>query len=99
MAEPFYRYAELRADGRTLQGVLVRYGDTATQFRERIEPGAFGDVASLDVLLNVQHSRSKPLARSGKGGGLELTDTPEELAVSASPRACRLPARLTTPWS
>ena len=88
MAEPFYRFAELRAEGRTLQGVLVRYGDTAQQFRERIEPGAFGDVASLDVLLNVQHTRAKPLARS-KGGGLELRDSAEELAVSASLPATR----------
>ena len=89
MAEPFFRFAELRADGRTLLGTLVRYGDTAQQFRERIEPGAFGDVASLDVLLSFQHTRAKPLARTGKGGGLELTDSAEQLSVSASLPATR----------
>ena len=56
-------------------GVAVRYGDEAPLpgFRERFQSGAFGDVAALDVLANVQHDRSRLLARTG-GGGLTFTD-------------------------
>ena len=45
-------------------------------------PGAFGDVSKLDVILNVQHNRDKPIART-KGGGLELVDSRIELVVRA----------------
>ena len=81
------RYFELRAEagGRTLSGVAVRYGDVATVLpwgRERIEAGAFGDVAGADVVLNVQHDRGRPIARTG-GGGLTLADGPDALAVRA----------------
>jgi len=79
------RFAELRqGPGRTLEGVAVRYGDTATLpwGRERFEPGAFGDVAGADVILNVQHDRTRPIARTG-GAGLALVDTSERLAMRA----------------
>lgn len=79
------RTAELRqGPGRTLEGVAVRYGDTATLpwGRERFEPGAFGDVAAADVILNVQHDRTRPIARTG-GAGLALVDTSERLAMRA----------------
>jgi len=82
--QPERRYAELRADGRRLAGVAVRYGDTAALpwGEERIEPGAFGDVASADVVLNIQHDRGRPLARTG-GAGLDLRDSPAALEVAA----------------
>ena len=71
------RFFELRADPdkRELSGVAVRYGDVATLpgFRERFEPGAFGDLAGADIILNRQHERGEPLARTG-GGGLTLAD-------------------------
>ena len=56
-------------------GVAVRYGDEAQLpgFRERFQAGAFGDVAALDVVANLQHRRDRPLARTG-GGGLTFTD-------------------------
>ena len=78
------RFSELRQEGRTLSGVLLRYGDTASLpwGRERFEPGAFGDVDRLDILLNSHHSRQRPLARTG-GGGLELIDTREALNIRA----------------
>ena len=62
----------------TVSGVAVRYGDEAQLpgFRERFQAGAFGDLG--DVILNVQHERSRPLARTG-GGGLVLTDSPSTL--------------------
>ena len=75
-----YRFAavEIRASttgpGR-VEGVAIRYGDEATLpgFRERFQAGAFGDVAALDVVANLQHRRDRPLARTG-GGGLTFTD-------------------------
>ena len=79
-----HRFTEFRAEGRTLRGVVVPYGTPARigNFSERFEPGAFGDVGDLDVILNVQHSRRRPLARTG-GGGLVLTDGPEALRMTA----------------
>ena len=81
------RYCEVRADegdGRTLEGVAVRYGDLAMVAgrRERIRPGAFGDLAAADISLNVQHDRGRQIARTG-GGGLVLDDGDRELRVSA----------------
>ena len=79
------RLAELRADGdRRLSGVLMRYGDVATLpwGRERFLPGAFGPVEDLDVVLNVQHDRKQPIARTG-GGGLLLRDDGRALTMEA----------------
>ena len=78
------RYAELRQDGgRLLSGVAVRYGEIATgiPWRERFERGAFGAVEGLDVFADVQHERSRLLARTG-GGGLVLQDSPEALRLA-----------------
>lgn len=69
-----------------LEGIAVRYGDTATLEwgeTERILAGCFGNsVNEQDVLLRFQHNRSMPLARTG-GGGLTLRDTPTALLASA----------------
>ena len=71
--------------GRTIGGNAVVYGDVARvgYGRERIAPGAFGDVNSLDVILNFQHRRDRPLARTG-GGGLVVSDSPTALTVRAT---------------
>ena len=67
-----------------LSGTAIRYGDVATLpfGREVIDAGAFGDLANADVILNRQHDRGKPLARTG-GGGLQITDSPVELRLQA----------------
>ena len=78
-----FRRVELRqGEGRTLEGVVVRYGDKATLpwGEERIEPGAFQPLG--DVVLNAHHDRQTPLARTD-GAGLTLDDTDERLAISA----------------
>ena len=78
------RFAEFRAEGRSLVGVVVSYADVARLpfGRERFAPGAFGDLGAADVILNLQHDRSRPLART-QGGGLELADTADALTVRA----------------
>ena len=78
------RFSEgVTADGRTLAGTVIPYGSEGKigNTRERFEPGAFGDVSGSDVILNRQHQRHLPLARSG--GGLTLTDSTAALAMSA----------------
>ena len=82
-----YRFAEFREiEGRTVYGVAVDYSDTSLRpggRKERFQPGAFGNVESLDTILHFQHERARPLARTG-GGGLLLTDSPERLEVAAT---------------
>ena len=84
-----YRYASFeQQDGRTLIGTALRYGDVSTQNStggpERMEPGVFGDVANGDVILDMMHVSSRPLARTGAAGGLILTDSPESLQIAAT---------------
>ena len=78
------RFCELRVEGegRFLAGTAIRYGDVATLpwGRERFEAGAF-DVRAADVILNAQHDRASPLARTG--GGLMLTDSAAALEIRA----------------
>ena len=49
---------------------------------ELFRPGAFGNVGALDLILNWQHQRERPLARTG-GGGLTLTDSDVALEMAA----------------
>ena len=78
------RFSELRAaaEGRTLSGAVVVYGEVSTglPWRETILPGAFAPIG--DVRLNLQHQRSVLLARTG-GGGLVLEDGPAALRMRA----------------
>ena len=78
------RYAEFRQEGRTLIGTAISYGDIARLpfGSERFTPGAFGDLSKADAILNVQHDRAKPLART-QGGGLYLEDSSEALRIRA----------------
>ena len=84
MAERRFAIRAADAGGNVLEGVVMRYGDIAELpwGRERFEAGAFGDVAAADAILNRQHARGKPLARTG-GGGLVFQDSPEALSFRA----------------
>ena len=76
---------ELAASGNRVSGTAIRYGDIAVLsegLHERFEPGAFSGIAAADVILDLQHQREMPLARTG-GGGLTLVDTPHELRFEA----------------
>ena len=79
-----FRQFEFRQQGRRLQGTAIRYGSVAQTplGPERFEPGAFGDVSSVDAILNIQHDRKRPIARTG-GGGLTLTDSATALTIAA----------------
>lgn len=74
-----FRYAEVRAEGRTLRGTAMPYGVVSPGHRERFEPGAFQDLS--DVRLDVMHDRRRIIARTG--AGLELRDSPEALTMVA----------------
>ena len=91
MERRFASGIELRRDGDKLilTGTAIRYGDVAKLpggYSERIEPGAFGTVG--DCILNMQHDRGRPLARTD-GGGLTLSDAPEALSLRAELVATR----------
>ena len=67
-----------------LLGVALTYGETAQLpfGRERFVTGAFGDLTRADVMLNLQHDRRVPLARTG-GSGLILDDNAQRLLIRA----------------
>ena len=79
-----YRFLGMRQSGRALSGVALRYGDIARigGQREKFLPGSFPDVERADILLNRQHLRERPLARS-QGGGLVVSDSPQALSIRA----------------
>ena len=84
------RWVELRFDGdRTVSGTLIKYGDEATLpwGKERFEPGAFGDLAQKDIVLNVMHERGRIVARTNPTRGqaqFELIDTEQSLEARAT---------------
>ena len=71
-----FRFVEFRQDGNRLSGPVVVYGDRARfgEFTERFEPGS---LRFEDVIVNLQHDRGRPVARTG--AGLTLTDSTSEL--------------------
>ena len=73
------RSIEFRFEGDTIEGTLVRYGDTAkiVDFSETFKAGCFGDSIHNDLIVSLQHQRQSPVARTG--AGLELKDSPLEL--------------------
>lgn len=80
------RCFELResSNSRLITGITMMYKrQTKLAFgHEMFMPGVFGDVRELDIILNLQHQRVAPLARTG-GGGLELDDNHMRLMVRA----------------
>lgn len=70
---------ELRADGRTLRGTVIRYGDFSPSHRERIVGGAR---LAPNVVLNLRHNRLQSVAHS-PDGGLTLTTTPDGVELRA----------------
>ena len=80
---------EFRISGRTLSGIVLRYGDTATVplpdgrvVRERFVAGAFAPVP--DVPLVMQHDEALVIA---KAGSYVLNDDPRAMTIRAELRA------------
>ena len=69
---------ELRADGRTLIGAAMRYGDVSPSHRERWEPGSAR--VSPDLAPTLGHRTGRVLAY---GGDVEVSDTRDALVVRA----------------
>ena len=78
------RYLEIRfaEDTGSVSGTAMVYGAVADlgPFKERVLPGAFRPIE--DVVLNFQHQRNRPLARTG-GSGLVFKDDKERLEFTA----------------
>ena len=77
------RYAEFRADGGAVTGVVMPYGVASTigRFTETFLAGAFNPLGD-EIRANLQHVRSRPLARNVQGGGLVLQDSEIELRAA-----------------
>ena len=71
---------ELRAEGRRLSGVVMRYGDVSPSHCERFEPGAIRMAES--VHLDLHHDIERAIAWH-PGGGLALANGRAELAMRA----------------
>ena len=69
---------ELRADGRTLTGPAVRYGEVSPSHRERFERGAFN--VSPDLAPTLGHRTGRVLAY---GDDVRVEDRADALVVSA----------------
>ena len=81
-----YRFAELEVPeegSRILQGTVMTYGEVANgdYGPERFAPMSL-EFSGDGVILNLQHQRVVPLARTG-GGGLELQETDGRLVMRA----------------
>ena len=88
---PEFRYAPLTtvetvdAGSPVFQGTLMKYRSIGQgpHGPEVFLPGSFGNVEQAEILLNVQHDRSRPLARAP--GTMQLVDTNSVLTLVAHP--------------
>ena len=72
---------EVRAEGRTIVGTVMRYGDRAHTHRERFLPGSLQLAPAVG--LNLEHDRTRVVAWA-PDGGLELTDEDDAMRMSAT---------------
>ena len=79
--------AENGAEHPTIKGVLLKFSDVATVRGQRLrfESGAFGKLPD-DVILNLQHERVFPIARTPD---VRLSEEGGELRISATLRTSR----------
>ena len=74
------RNVEARAEGRTIRGPVLVYGDISPSHRERFLPGSV--VMAEAVPLNLRHDKLVAVAWS-PGGGLNLEDDETSLRMTA----------------
>ena len=73
---------EFRVAGRTLGGVVLRYGDISPDHKERFLPGSLAPLSP--VPLRMQHDQEMDVL---KAGDFVLNDSPRELSIRAELRA------------
>ena len=86
------RPLELRAEGRRLEGTILKYGEISPNHREKFLPGAFDLSGGPTRWLDYRHDRTRVLAHT-EGGGLILRDSPEALLLEAELPALPLSER------
>ena len=86
------RPLELRAEGRRLEGTILKYGEISPNHQERFVPGAFSLDPGTTRWLDYRHDRTRVLAHT-EGGGLTLRDSPEALLLEADLPALPLSER------
>ncbi len=86
------RPLELRAEGRRLEGTILKYGEISPSHRERFLPGAFSLDPGTTRWLDYRHDSTRVLAHT-EGGGLTLRDSPEALLLEAELPALPLSER------
>ena len=87
-----FRYAALTtvdAGSATFQGVLMKYNSVGEGpfGKEVFLPGSFGDLSQSSILLNIQHDRSRPIARTPDT--MTLSDSNSALVLVAKPPPTR----------
>ena len=85
---PEFRFSPLTtvdAGSATFQGVLMKYNSVGEGpfGKEVFLPGSFGDLSQSSILLNIQHDRSRPIARTPDT--MTLADTTSMLTLIAKP--------------
>ena len=82
-----FRYAPLTTEvgAPHFEGVIMRYGAIGEGpfGKEVFLPGSFGDLSQSSILLNIQHDRSRPIARTPDT--MTLADTTSMLTLTAKP--------------
>ena len=86
------RPLELRAEGRRLEGTILKYGEISPNHQERFLPGAFDLSGGPTRWLDYRHDRTRVLAHT-EGGGLTLRDSPDSLLLEAELPALPLSER------
>ena len=71
--------SEVRAEGRTLSGMVMQYGDLSPAHRERFLPGSL--IRDGDTWLDLEHDVSRVIA--WEGAGLSFTETADALTMRA----------------
>ena len=72
---------EVRAEGRTLEGIVMNYGEISPSHRERFLPGSIVRDGEVDVWLDLAHNPLQVVAY--EGAGLEFTDSADSLTMRA----------------
>ena len=71
---------------RTLRGLIVPFGQTGSTSAGLVEfhPEAFGQIKAEEIVLNMEHERTKPLGR-GIAGSEKITPAGVEMAFKIAP--------------